>query len=99
MKSRKIFALFTCVVLCFVIGMSSAFIIKESDHVCTGHGCQICVHIHQCEALLQNLGQVLLGIAAFLLLILNKFVVVISTFVIVFVIKLTLVTLKVKLSN
>ena len=45
-----------CVLLLAVLTVSSAFILLEHDHDCTGDDCPICLAIHQAKKNMTSLG-------------------------------------------
>lgn len=46
------------IIIGFVILSSAIFIIKNSDHDCSGDNCSVCAAIKQCEQNLEKLGTV-----------------------------------------
>lgn len=66
-KQKRVFAWLLCIGLALTLFVSSAYIVLEVHHDCTGEDCDICETIAQTEALLQSfalLGAVLLLVAA-----------------------------------
>lgn len=55
-KKKKIFSIVVCALFLFIIFASLFYIVKESDHHCTGEDCPICASIHHAEQTLRNLG-------------------------------------------
>lgn len=55
-KKQKTLAFLTCAVFILVTLFSILFIVKESDHDCTGENCPVCACIHQAEQTLKQLG-------------------------------------------
>lgn len=96
-KKRRIAAMAMCLALLFAMFFSTAYIIRETNHNCTGENCPICHEIQICQQILNTVGTAVLGAAVF-------------SFMPVFLITLTsahrreaaavtLISLKVKLSD
>lgn len=49
-------ALIMGLIIGFVVLSSAIFIIKNSDHDCSGDNCSVCAAIRQCEQNLEKLG-------------------------------------------
>lgn len=63
MKNQKrLFALLMCIGLVLTMIVSSAYIVMNAEHDCTGHDCDICEHMAEVRALLK--GTSLLGLLA-----------------------------------
>ncbi len=60
--NRRIWSLVICIGMILALLTSSAYLIIEAHHDCTGEDCDICEHIAEVEALLA--GMAYLGIAA-----------------------------------
>lgn len=56
MNTRTKLAIITCTILVFITVASSFYLVGETNHICTGEDCPICVCIHQAEQTLRNLG-------------------------------------------
>ena len=84
------------IVLCFAV-FSAFFIAAESDHDCTGNDCPICYQLSVCQSFLKNLccaGTVAAFTAALIYILCN-----VSARGTDICAALTLVSMKVKLSN
>ena len=58
MSNRKrICALLLCAVMTLLLVVSSAYIVLEAGHVCSGEACETCENIAKTEALLHGLGR------------------------------------------
>jgi len=90
-------ALILCLVYCFAIAFSAFFIAAEADHPCVGEGCPICHEIRSCLHLLSSV--LLAGTGACVVFAYLKSSVRSVRFVAVYQSLLTLVSLKVKLSD
>lgn len=98
MPKNRITALFIGLVLCFIIAMSSVFMATHAHHDCIDVHGPSCQQIDLCETLLQNIAA---GVGAVLVLCMAAVFVAVQ---IIFIYKsvsqrVTLVSLKVKLSN
>lgn len=51
---RRLLALLLCAGLLLVLSVSSAFIVLEAGHVCSGEACEICESMAKTEALLRG---------------------------------------------
>ena len=60
---RRLTALVLCAVLLLALAVSSAFIVLEAEHACSGEACEICESIAKTVALLRGVAR-----CAFLLL-------------------------------
>ena len=95
-KKTRLFALIVAVMFFAVILFSTAFVVAEADHDCTGDHCAICHQIAICHTLKQlSLGAQVAALAAALTYTLLRTVLPISNLHTL----TTLITLKVKLSN
>ncbi len=97
MKQNKKIALLICIALCLAIASSAFYIVGEADHHCIGKECHVCIKIFAYVSLLNSI--------AFAMVIFGGVIAAIYYAYCVYrqlAIKagqLTLVTLKVKLSN
>lgn len=97
MRRNQIFTLLTCILLCMAIACSLAFIAAESNHDCSEYDCHICFEIENCKVLLRSISCACIPLFFFLPLICHILLLYRSTSL-----KnkaVTLITLKVKLSN
>ena len=53
---KRLLALLLCVGLLSVLAVSSAFIVLEAGHVCSGEACEICESMAKTKALLRGVG-------------------------------------------
>lgn len=95
-KRNKIIAIFFIILLVLIMFFATIFVVEEIDHDCDGENCPICYQISVCENIIKVLGNgLIVAITAIYLLTNHKLY---FCFKNVFVKKLTLVILKVKLS-
>ena len=96
-KKTRLFALIVAVMFFAVILFSTAFVVAEADHDCTGDHCAICHQIAICQNTLKqlSLGAQVAALADALTYTLLRTVLPISNLHTL----TTLITLKVKLSN
>ncbi len=64
--NRRIWSLAVCIGMILALLTSSAYLIVEAHHDCTGEDCDICEHIAEMEALLASMAY--LGIVALMML-------------------------------
>ncbi len=62
---RRIAAMAMCLWLLLVMFFSTAYIIREADHNCTGENCPICHQIQICRQILNTVGTAAFGAAVF----------------------------------
>lgn len=96
-KRRKLLALMTAVAIFFVMLSAVFYIVVEVDHDCKGHDCPICEQISICENTLKNLC-----VTARIVLVYPVLIYVLSSILGDWgksILRHTLITLKVKLSN
>ena len=56
-RNNRIVASMAALAVLLVMLLSSFYIARETDHVCSGHAdCPICQQIHICESVLKNLS-------------------------------------------
>lgn len=56
-RNNRMLAVLAALAVLFVMLLSSFYIARETDHVCSGHAdCPICQQIHICESVLKNLA-------------------------------------------
>ena len=55
-KARRLFAAVGAAVLLGFQVFSTAYVIHEADHECSGEGCPVCVQLQQCVANFQLAG-------------------------------------------
>ncbi len=70
MKLKRITALILCVCLALSLSASSAFIVREKNHCCSGEDCAVCAHIAALVYLLRSFslfGIILSAIPALLI--------------------------------
>ena len=96
-KPKRILAMLMAVAVFAVMLSSALFLAEEADHDCIGDGCQICVQMNVCRGILKSLSLALHAAVA--------------AFAVVYILcgsfwpreestgHVTLITLKVKLSN
>lgn len=97
MKQNQRFTLLACILLCVTIAFSLAFIAIESNHDCSEYDCQICFEIESCKVLLRSISYIPVFLLFSSPLILHTLFLYRSA---AFRNKaVTLITLKVKLSN
>ena len=96
-KKNRIVAILLAVTVLFVMLFSVCYIAAEANHDCTGEDCPICCQISLCENTLKSLGNAIaiVIVAAFI----GAFMLFLPTFSKKQVVHITLVSLKVKLSN
>ena len=96
-KKMRIIAAITAIIVLVVMLFSAAYIAAEADHDCTGEHCPICQQISTCENTLKqsSLAVVALAITAGL----AYFYCALAPMAIRAEEHITLITLKVKLSN
>ena len=58
-KSKRILAMLMAVAIFAVMLSSTLFLAEEVDHDCIGDGCQICVQMNVCRGILKSLSLVL----------------------------------------
>jgi len=94
---NKITSTFLCIIFCFIMFYSAAFVAKETQHECVGKECHVCVEVHSCLSFLTNMSHIAVMSSIFLSVIQN----IMSVGHIADLLKQipTLVTLKVKLTN
>ncbi len=63
-NQKRVAALLLCVGLVFALAVSSAFIVHEAGHDCSGHDCHICQMIAANLNLLRTLGLAVLMLPA-----------------------------------
>lgn len=96
-KKIRIMAAVMCFALMFVMFISSAYIIKEADHDCTGENCPVCHEIQVCRQILSTVGTAVVAAAVFV-----STLVVLTALPAVHLretVAVTLISLKVKLSD
>lgn len=96
-KKCRMTAYVTCFALLFVMFISTAYIIKEADHDCTGENCPICHEIQICQKILNTVGTAIVAATFFVsaLVVLNT----LPTIHFCETAAITLISLKVKLSD
>ena len=55
-KTRRFLAAVGVAILLGFQAFSTAYVIHEADHECSGEGCQVCVQLQQCVANFQLTG-------------------------------------------
>ncbi|MBQ8133810.1 MAG: hypothetical protein IJ192_05340 [Clostridia bacterium] len=72
-QKRKAVAVLLCMVITFIMLLSSLYVLIQADHDCTGADCVVCLNIQQCEntlrlissgATIQNVAAALVFIVA-----------------------------------
>ena len=58
-KPKRILAMLMAVAIFAVMLSSALFLAEEADHDCIGDGCQICVQMNVCRGILKSLSLVL----------------------------------------
>ncbi len=53
---KRLLALLLCLGLLSVLAVSSAFIVLEAGHVCSGEACEICESVTETKALLRGMA-------------------------------------------
>ena len=71
---KRIAALLLCIGLVFALAVSSAYIVHEAGHDCSGHDCPICRIITDSVNLLRTLGLAVLVLLALFALLQERFV-------------------------
>lgn len=61
-KQKRLIALLMCVGMLLILFVSSAYIVHEAGHDCTGEDCPICEFIAQVERVQRGFGMVLLAL-------------------------------------
>ena len=57
MRNRKrLLALLLCAGLLSILAVSSAFIVLEAGHICSGEACEVCASVAKTEALLRGMA-------------------------------------------
>ncbi len=97
MVKKKIFVLALCFLLCLTMVFAESFIITHYNHDCCGEDCPICREIAACTIYLHGAGFCLIAVAGTLFL----SCLILKVFIIVCCMRnsMTLVSLKVKLTN
>jgi hypothetical protein len=96
-RFKKITAFLLCLIICTLMVFSYVFTIRNADHDCTGDDCSICLEIAACENFIRNVSA---GIAIVSIsIIIYNFVCYLFKAVYSFLRSITLITLKVKLTN
>lgn len=96
-KNKRIISVFLAFSIIFVMSFSAVYIASEASHECPGEECPICVHIDICKSVftvLKFFVAVLLIFKAIL-----RFIISVSEKTAFFTEAVTLVSLKVKLSD
>lgn len=62
-RKKRILAFMVGMGLLFVLFASSAYIVHEAGHFCTGAHCQVCQQIEEVRALLHSLALLVLALA------------------------------------
>lgn len=97
MNKNKVITLIACILICAAMAFSFIFIAIESDHDCVEDSCHICAEIQSCKLLIRTMGNAFVSIFLF-----SHIAVYISYFFKTSQLTdrlITLVTLKVKLTN
>lgn len=55
-EKRRFIAALICAAVILAAFLSSAYIVREAGHACTGADCPVCAGIRQCERYLKLLG-------------------------------------------
>ena len=55
-KTKRILAMLMAVAIFAVMLSSALFLAEEADHDCIGDGCQICVQMNVCRGILKSLS-------------------------------------------
>jgi hypothetical protein len=97
MKTRKRAAAFLALLLTIVLFSSMLFLGAEAHHECSGEDCPICLEMQSCENLLRSI--VILAGSILLTALLCRFASALHTAENTELAPITLVSLKVKLSN
>lgn len=63
--AKKITAAILIAVLSLAVIVSSAYIISEADHDCTGADCEICIRVALCENTVKGISLAVISFAAF----------------------------------
>lgn len=67
-NAKRAGALMLCIALALVLAVSTAFIVHEADHDCSGEDCPICRTIAVNIKLLQSLGFAVIALMAYFFL-------------------------------
>ena len=97
MKKKRLLTLLAALLLLVVFLSSAIFIVVEADHDCTGNHCSICHHIRLCQGILEQLYTIAGFISIFAAM--RHSLQLIIPYIQKNHSHLTLITLKVKLSN
>lgn len=96
-QKSRIAALMLCVLLCFTMLFSVMFVAAESSHDCTGERCHVCVELRACLSLIKSVSLTASALIVFLFA--GYFIQLVFRRAVLDTAGLTLVSLKVKLSN
>ena len=66
MKKNRFLAVVITAVIVFVLGFSFSYIAQNEIHKCTGENCPVCIELHECEAVINNIGGAVFGSMAML---------------------------------
>ncbi len=94
---KRYLALFIILIMLVTMLAASIYLGSETHHLCRGHHCQVCVKLERCESIVKHILEGTLGIG--ILLFMGYLRETFSKYSEFMLTALTLVSLKVKLSN